>query len=69
MISSSRGGFEVELWTNNSLPSISVDQIPLGDDIPAIFMFYDLYGPYVPQTCVIDSSKYYPTFDPDQHPP
>ena len=27
---SSRGGLEVELWTDNSLPSTSVDQIPLG---------------------------------------
>ena len=27
---SSRGGLEVELWTDNSLPSASVDQIPLG---------------------------------------
>ena len=26
---SSRGGLEVELWTDNSLPSASVDQIPL----------------------------------------
>ena len=27
---SSCGGLEVELWTDNSLPSASVDQIPLG---------------------------------------
>ena len=27
--SSSRGGLEVELWTDNSLPSALVDQIPL----------------------------------------
>ena len=26
---SSRGGLEVELWTDNSLPSASVDRIPL----------------------------------------
>ena len=27
---SSRGGLVVDLWTNNSLPSATVDQIPLG---------------------------------------
>ena len=27
---SSRGGLEVELWTDNNLPSASVDQNPLG---------------------------------------
>ena len=30
----------------------TVDQIPLGVVIPAIIMFYDLYGPFVPQMCV-----------------
>ena len=29
-LESSRGGLEVELWTDNSLPSASVDRIPLG---------------------------------------
>ena len=28
-VKSSRGGLEVELWTDNSLPSASVDRIPL----------------------------------------
>ena len=26
-----RGGLMVELWTDNSLPSATVDRIPLGD--------------------------------------
>ena len=30
LTSSSSGGLEVELWTDNSLPFASVDQIPLG---------------------------------------
>ena len=35
-----------------SLPA-RVDRILLGDVIPAVIMFYDLHGPYVPQRCVI----------------
>ena len=40
---SSRGGLEVELWTDNSLPSASVDQIPLG----AMYLYGTIWTRYI----------------------
>ena len=40
---SSRGGLGVEQWPDNRLHSAPVDQIPLGETIPAMTMFYELY--------------------------
>ena len=40
---SSRGGLEVELWADNSLPSASVDQIPLG----AMFFYGTIWTRYI----------------------
>ena len=40
---SSRGGLEVELWTDNSLPSALVDQIPLG----AMYLYGTIWTRYI----------------------
>ena len=41
-LKSSCGGLEVELWTGNSLPSASVDQIPLG----AVYLYGNIWTRY-----------------------
>ena len=40
---SSRGGLEVELWTDNSLPSALVDRIPLG----AMYLYGTIWTRYI----------------------
>ena len=40
---SSRGGLEVELWTDNSPPSASVDQISLG----AMYLYGAIWTRYI----------------------
>ena len=40
---SSRGGLEVELWTDKSLSSASVDQIPLG----AMYLLGTIWTRYI----------------------
>ena len=52
VIVSSRGGLVVEPSLHKKSLSATVDRIPLGFD-PAVIIFYDLHGPYVPQTCVL----------------
>ena len=43
LVQSSRGGLEVELWTDNNLPSASVDQIPLG----AMYLYGTIWTRYI----------------------
>ena len=43
---SSRGGLGVERLLHKKHDSAPVDPIPLRETIPAINMFYVLYGPY-----------------------
>ena len=53
VIVSSRGGLVGEQSLHKKSLYATVDGIPLGDVIPAVIIFYDLHGPYVPQTCVL----------------
>ena len=49
--SSSRGDLGVERWSDNGLHSARVDQIPLGETIPAISMFYVYMVPTPTDVC------------------
>ena len=40
VLESSHGGLGVERWSENRLHSAPVDQIPLGETIPTISIFY-----------------------------
>ena len=50
-IESSGGGLGVERWCDNRLHSALVDQIPLGETMPAISMFYVYMVPTPTNLC------------------
>ena len=48
---SSRGGLREEGWSVNRLHSAQVDRIPLGETIPAMYMFYVYMVPTLTDVC------------------